>query len=122
MEDAPVVADRNLVTSARAPFRGFLRGDRGRRRVRKEYVQVEEAGCVAHLKRIFRLGRLRLRAMRCPVRVHIGGNRTKSPQARKACRTTLYTLFGGRSAHLSPYLDFGLFYLVGCIPLTMKAR
>ena len=52
---------RNI--AARAPFRGFLRGDRGRRRVRKEYVQVEEALCVAHLKRIFRLGRLRLRRL-----------------------------------------------------------
>jgi hypothetical protein len=61
--DAEAAGSQPRNIAARAPFRGFLRGDRGRRRVRKEYVQVEEALCVAHLKRIFRLGRLRLRRL-----------------------------------------------------------
>jgi hypothetical protein len=44
------------------------------------------------------------RTIRCPVRVHTGGNRAKPPQARKACRTTTA---GSKSALCVNGAEFG---------------
>jgi hypothetical protein len=68
------------VARALAKTEAFDRSRRDRKRVEVLF---------AHLKRIFPAGSSALaRTMRCPVRVHSGGNRAKPPQARKACRTT----------------------------------
>jgi hypothetical protein len=68
------------VARALAKTEAFERSRRDRKRVEMLF---------AHLKRIFRLGRLRLRrAMRCPVRVHTRRTCAKPPQARKARRPT----------------------------------
>ena len=68
------------VARALANTEAFDRSRRDRKRVEMLF---------AHLKRDLPAGSSALaRAMRCPVRVHTGGNRAKPPPARKACRTT----------------------------------
>jgi len=66
------------VARALAKTKAFEQSRRDRKRVEMLF---------AHLKRILRLGRLRLRGPRVPVRVHAGGDRTEPSSARKAGRT-----------------------------------